>query len=81
MRTGLLVRVSTPITVASLVRNPLFCLPQTLKASLRRPDTPCGNQKWSGLEMSPGAYEEAGREAERRPLTKSAILCAGAVCS
>ena len=80
IRTGEEVRVSTAISVASLVRKPRLRCPKTVNACCSLRVTNCGIQKCSGEEMSPGAYEDVGKSYESRPLTKSAIRCAGAVC-
>ena len=61
MRTGDDVRVSTPITAASRVRNP-FCLrPKSLKPSANRDDTNAGSQKCNGDDTNPAAYDDTGR--------------------
>ena len=54
MRTGAEVRVSMPITVASLVRNPREVRPKCSNPFCSRLQMNSGIQKWSGEEMSPG---------------------------
>ena len=80
MRTGAEVRVSIPITVASLVRNPREVRPKCSNPFCKRLLINSGIQKCSGEEMSPGVYDDGGRSYDNLRRVKSTIRCAGAVC-
>ena len=64
MRTGADVRVSTPIIVASFVKNPRLYFPNSWKPLLKRSAMKRGIQKWRGEETNPGASKfPAGRNS------------------
>ena len=61
---GAEVRVSMPITVASLVRNPRDVRPKCSNPRCRRLLMNSGIQKWSGEEMRPGEYDDEDEDEE-----------------
>ena len=73
-------RVSMPITVASLVRNPREVRPKCSNPFCSRLQMNSGIQKCSGDEIRPGEYDESGRSYDNFLRVKSTIRCAGAVC-
>ena len=75
--TGAEVRVSHPISTASLVRKPCDFLPNSMKPLRRRSDISGGKSLSMRALCMPGAYEVAGREDDVLPLVRSSSLCAG----
>ena len=77
--TGEDVRVSQPISTASLVRNPLAFLPKSINPFCSRRAIPSGRRRSTRAGCIPGAYDVAGRSFDGRLSVKSFMRWAGAL--